>query len=145
MRYALHATLCLTLGAALHAQPPTLTGVWEVAAEAASGTTENGGTWSTVAVNGSLTLTQKGTGLSGSWKGRMPEPWSVIGKVTGDKYEAETEWRDVSVMRDGKQSMERARWIFRGTMSGDTTSGTLTFELENGLTRAQPFSAKRTP
>jgi len=95
-------------------------------------------------MTGTLTLTQEGTDITGSWKGQMPAPWAVTGRLNDRAFVLHTEWRDIPATRDGVQSTARARWIFRGTVSGDNAAGTMTLELESaGGERSQPFKAKR--
>ena len=95
-------------------------------------------------MTGALTLTQEGSDITGSWKGQMPAPWAVTGQLNDRVFVLQTEWRDIPATRDGVESTARARWIFRGTVSGDNAAGTMMLELENaGGDRSQPFKAKR--
>jgi hypothetical protein len=146
-RSALRPTLPIALCAALLVSAGTqaaLDGRWTVTTEAARGTTDNGSNWSLGAITGALTLTQEGSHITGSWKGQMPAPWAVTGQLNDRAFVLQTGWRDIPATRDGVESTARARWIFRGTVSGDNASGTMTLEVENaGGDRSQPFKAKR--
>ena len=136
--------LCAVLLASPRADAASLAGPWTVTTEGARGTTENGSNWSLGAMTGTLTLTQKDNDITGSWKGQMPAPWALTGQLTDRAFVLETEWRDIPATRDGVESTARARWIFRGTVSGDTATGTMTLELQNAAgDRSQPFKAKR--
>ena len=141
-------TLALALFAALltspRAQAASLAGAWTVTTEGARGATEDGGNWSLGAMTGTLTLAEKGTDITGRWKGQMPAPWALTGQLNDPALVLQTEWRDIPATLDGVESTARARWIFRGTVSGDTATGTMTLELQNaGGDRSQPFKAKR--
>jgi hypothetical protein len=136
--------LCAALLMSPHTQAASVAGHWTVTTEAARGTTDGGSNWSLGAMTGALTLTQKGNDITGSWKGQMPAPWALTGQLDDRAFVLETEWRDIPATRDGVESTARARWIFRGTVSGDTATGTMTLELQNaGGDRSQPFKAKR--
>ena len=144
MRPTLAIVLCAALLTSAHAQAASLAGRWTVSTEGARGTTEDGSNWTLGAMTGVLTLTQKGNGISGSWKGQMPAPWALSGQLDDRAFVLQTEWRDIPATRDGVESTARARWIFRGTVSEDTATGTMTLELENARgDRSQPFQAKR--
>ena len=141
LAYALCAALLLS---SLGAQAPSLAGHWTVTTEGARGTTEDGSQWTLGAMTGALTLAQKNKDITGSWKGQMPAPWALTGQLTDRDFVLETEWRDIPATRDGVQSTARARWIFRGTISEDTATGTMRLEVESaGGDRSQPFKAKR--
>jgi hypothetical protein len=115
-----------------------------VTTEGARGTTDDGSNWTLGAITGTLTLTQKDNDVTGSWKGQMPAPWALTGQINAGTFVLQTEWRDIPATRDGVESTARARWIFRGTVSGDTATGTMALELENARgDRSQPFKAKR--
>jgi hypothetical protein len=137
--------LCTTLLTPVSARAQSLSGTWTVTAEGAQGTTDEGGTWSMNALSGVLTLTQQGIDVSGSWKGQMPAPWAVSGQLKDRTFELQTEWREIPLTRDGQKSTTRARWVFRGTVSADTLSGTLSLDLQDRAERPQKFTAKRTP
>jgi hypothetical protein len=144
MRPALAIALCVALSVSAGAQTASVDGRWTVTTEGARGTTDNGSNWSLGAITGALTLTQDGSNIAGSWKGQMPAPWTLTGQLKDRAFVLQTEWRDIPATRDGVQSTARARWIFRGTISGDNADGTMTLELENADgDRTQPFKAKR--
>jgi hypothetical protein len=144
MRPTLTIALCAALLTSPRAQAASLAGPWTVTTEGARGTTDDGSNWSLGAITGALTLAQKGNDITGSWKGQMPAPWVLTGELNDREFVLQTEWRDVPATRAGVESTARARWIFRGTVSGDTATGTMTLELENaGGDRSQPFKAKR--
>lgn len=144
MRPTLTIALCAAFLMSPLTQAVSLAGPWTVTTEAARGTTDDGSNWSLGAFTGALTLTQKGHDITGSWKGQMPAPWALTGQLDDRAFVLQTEWREIPATRDGVQSTARARWIFRGTVSGDTATGTMTLELQNaGGDRSQPFKAKR--
>jgi hypothetical protein len=75
----------------------------------------------------------------------MPDPWSLSGQFTDRGFELRTEWRELPISRNGVKSMARIRWVFRGTVAGDTASGMVSIETEEQEGRGQPFTARRTP
>jgi len=144
----MQSMLAIVLSAALLMSPglqaASVAGPWTVTTEGARGTADDGSSWTLGAITGTLTLAQKDNDITGSWKGQMPAPWALTGQLTDRAFVLQTEWRDIPATRDGQQSTARARWIFRGTVSDDTASGTMSLELENaGGDRSQPFKAKR--
>jgi hypothetical protein len=144
MRPTLVIALCAALLISPRAHAASLAGPWTVTTEGARGTTDNGSNWTLGAMTGTLTLTQKDNEVTGSWKGQMPAPWALTGQLNDGAFVLQTEWRDIPATRDGVESTARARWIFRGTVSEDTATGTMTLELENaGGDRSQPFKARR--
>ena len=145
MRLMTAAALCAALIVSARAQAPSLSGAWTVTAEATEGTTDDGGTWKQNAVSGTLTLDHKGAEVAGSWKGVMANPWTLSGSFKDREFELRTEWRELPITRSGVQSMERVRWVFRGTVTGDTADGTVSIETAKQEGRLQPFTAKRTP
>src|SRR5688500_19684192 len=76
-------------------QSPALTGTWAVEGAAAESQTADGGTFSLTALSGTLTLEQKGEAVTGSWKGRLPEPWPLTGRVQGTTFELQSEVREM--------------------------------------------------
>lgn len=138
------AVFCVMCLAAPSAHSPSLSGIWAVKAEGATVATDDGGSWSVSPVSGSLTLDQNGKMVRGHWQGQMPAAWALAGEITEQTFELQTEWREISISRNGEQSTVRARWSFRGKLSGDTASGTMSLELPGGE-RPQPFTATRTP
>ena len=144
MRTLLIAVVGVSLVTSAVAQPASVSGTWSVTGQGARESTADGENWSIAAISGTLTLEQTGTEITGSWQGQMPNSWSVTGRVDDAGYEVMTEWREIPVARNDTKSMMRARWVFRGSVSGDTMSGTLTLEVERG-NRPQPFTAKRAP
>jgi hypothetical protein len=145
MRLMTAAALCGALVVSARAQAPSLSGVWRLTAEAMEGTTDDGGSWKQNAVSGTLTLDHKDAVVSGSWKGVMPNPWSLSGSFKDRGFELRTEWRELPVTRNGVKSVEAVRWVFRGTATGDTAGGTVSLETAKQEGRLQPFTAKRTP
>ena len=144
MRPILAFVLCTVVLTSPRAEAASLAGSWTVTTEGARGTTDEGSQWTLGAITGTLTLAQKGNDITGSWKGQMPAPWTLIGQLNDRDFVLRTEWREIPATRDGVQSTARARWIFRGTVSEDTAAGTMMLELENaGGDRSQRFKAKR--
>jgi hypothetical protein len=143
----MRATLAIAMCAALltsQVQAASMAGAWTLTTEGGRGTAEDGSNWTLGAMTGTLTLAQKGNEITGTWKGQMPAQWGLSGRLDDRAFVLETEWRDIPATRDGKESTARARWIFRGTVSDDTASGTMTLELEKaGGERSQPFKARR--
>ena len=144
MRPILAFALCAALLTSPRAQATSFAGRWTVTTEGARGTTDDGSQWTLGAMTGALTLAQNGNDITGSWKGQMPAPWALTGQLNDRDFVLQTEWRDIPATRNDGQSTARARWIFRGSVSGDTATGTMMLELENaGGDRSQPFKAKR--
>ncbi len=139
-------SLALLVGVAipLVIQERSLTGRWEVRAEAASGSTAGGGTWSRNAVSGVLTVTQQDGTLTGTWTDARPNPLAFEGRRTGDGFEIRTESRSVSVTIDGTPTTLRMRWTIKGTLEKDRLRGTMSFDREDAeASQPQPFTAER--
>ena len=117
-----------------------VTGRWKVDATAANGTS-----WSLGGLSGTLTLEQKGDAVKGSWQGRQPSAWALTGRVTGTDFECETEARDIPATRNGEETTVQRRWIFRGSVDGDTMSGSMSLAGGDSDTPTQPFTATRQP
>jgi hypothetical protein len=127
----------------LAAQAANVSGSWTLQAEAAEGAFPNGGTWQVGALSGTLTLEQKGDVVTGSWKGRQPEPWKLTGRIDGSKFELQTEDRQIPATRNGEQTTVPRHWIFLGTADRDTLSGSMSLAGSEGEPTSQPFSAAR--
>jgi hypothetical protein len=123
-------------------QAANVSGSWKVDTTAAAGEAD-GSTWSLGALSGTLTLEQKDDAVTGSWKGRQPEPWVLTGRVTGMDFEFQTEARDIPAIRNGEQTTVPRRWIFRGTVDGDKLTGSMSLAGGDGDPPTQPFSAAR--
>ena len=120
------------------AQSSNLSGSWAVEAPAASGANFQLG-----AASGTLTLEQKGEVVTGTWKGRMPEPWKLSGHVKGNAFELQTEFRGVPATVNDEPATVQRRWIFSGTVDGDTMTGSMSLAGGDGEAPTQPFSAAR--
>jgi hypothetical protein len=126
------------------AQTADVSGPWAVQAEAASGVTPSGGTWSRSATSGTLEIVQDGSALKGTWTGPKGEPWSFTGRIEKDRFEVTTVTRDVPATIDGQQTTVPYRWVFRGTAANNRLTGTMAFgRAEKGDDAAQPFTAER--
>ena len=95
------------------------------------------------ALSGTLTLEQKGEAVTGSWKGRLPDPWPLTGRVQGTTFELQTEVRELPVQRNGEKMTVRRSWIFRGSIEGDKLSGSMSLMGGEGDPPTQPFSAAK--
>ena len=134
--------LSIALWAAL--TQASLAGKWTVNIEAASGATDAGGSWSRSALTGTFDIEQSGEALTGSWAAEKGDPWPFTGRVKGEAFELTTSVRDVPVVIDGQKTTARFRWIFSGTIAGESLSGSARFEREGETFRSlQPFSATR--
>lgn len=129
-------TLALSILAA--AQSASLAGTWTLEAQAASG--EN---YQLGAISGTLTLADKDGVVTGTWKGRMPEPWKLTGKVKDKTFELETEVRNVPATTNGEQTTVPRRWVFRGSADGDKMTGKMSLKGGEGEEPTQSFSAVR--
>lgn len=129
-------TLALSILAA--AQSAGLTGTWALEAQAASG--EN---YQLGAISGTLTLADKDGVVTGTWKGRMPEPWKLTGKVKDKTFELETEVRNVPATTNGEQTTAPRKWVFRGSADGDKMTGKMSLKGGEGEEPTQTFSAVR--
>jgi hypothetical protein len=132
-----------TLPILIAAQAANVSGTWSLQADAAEGAFPNGGNWQVGAVSGTLTLEQKGNAVTGSWKGRQPEPWTLTGRIDGSTFELQTEDRQIPATRNGEQTTVSRHWIFSGTVHGDTLSGSMSLAGSEGEPTSQPFSAAR--
>lgn len=119
-----------------------VSGTWSVVADAADGVFPNGEKWQVIPVSGELTLEQNGGSVTGSWKGRQPEPWPLTGRMDGATFELQTEARGIPAMREGKEISVTRRWIFRGTVEGGTLTGSMSLAGEGDPT-TQPFTGVR--
>ena len=131
--------VCLVLALMMAAvQSPNLAGSWAVEAPATSG--EN---FQLGAAAGTLTLEHQGDAVTGTWKGRMPEPWKLTGRVKDNTFELESETRDVPATVDGQATTVPRHWIFRGTADGDKMTGSMQLAGGQGEPPSQAFSAVR--
>jgi hypothetical protein len=131
--------LCLVLALMMAAaQSPNVSGRWAVEAPATSG--EN---FQLGAASGTLTLDHTGDAVTGTWKGRMPEPWKLAGRVKGNSFELESETRQIPATRNDEPTTVPRRWIFRGTAEGDKMSGSMQLAGGDGEPPSQPFTAVR--
>jgi len=131
------------LSALVLAQAPNLSGSWALDAPRTEAPNADGENWVLVAVSGTLTLDMKGEAVTGSWKGRAPEPWPLSGSLKESAFELQTEIRDVQTTRNGEPRTLRRRWIFAGTIDGDMLTGSMRLAGEDGESPPQPFTAKR--
>jgi hypothetical protein len=123
---------------------PSPAGKWTVNIEAASGETDAGGTWSRSALTGTFDIEQAGEALTGSWAAPRGEPWPFTGQFKGEAFELTTTVRDVPVVIDGQKTTARFRWIFSGTVAGESLRGSARFEREAERSGSvQPFTATR--
>lgn len=136
------ADLC-SLDSTARTQESTVAGTWLVQSEAARGETDSGGSWSLSAGSGTLTLEAQGNQLRGTWHGPIGPPWPITGRVAGETFEAQTEFRDIPARKNNRNTTSSVRWGFRGTRSGDTLAGYMTLQSEDGDARSQPFRASR--
>ena len=120
-----------------------LSGGWTLEAPQTEGQTADGSNWVMVALSGTLTLDQKADAVTGSWKGRLPEPWPLTGRLQGATFELQTEVREIPASRNGEKRMLRRRWVFRGTVDGDKMAGSMHLAGEDGESPEQPFTAMR--
>ncbi len=126
------------LSSNLLSQNANLAGNWSVEAPAASGENYQLGPQS-----GLLTLNLNGDEVTGTWKGRMPEPWKLTGRAKENTFELQTETRNLPATRDGEQTTVPRHWIFRGSVGGDELTGTMSLAGGGGVEPTQAFSAAR--
>lgn len=119
-----------------------VSGTWNVVADAAEGVFPNGEKWQVIPVSGELTLEQRGGSVTGSWKGRQPEPWPLTGTMEGAAFHLFTDVRSIPAVQLGKEISVNKRWIFRGTVEGNTLSGSMSLAGDGDPT-TQPFTAVR--
>jgi hypothetical protein len=120
------------------AQSQTLTGSWALEAPGVTGPN-----FQLSSQAGTMTLEQKGDAVTGTWKGRMPEPWKLTGSLRGNAFELQTEVRQLPATRDGESTTVARSWIFRGKVNGDKMTGTMMLAGGEGEPPSQPFSAAR--
>ena len=143
MRAALILTLISTLCADI-AQDRPAAGTWSVKGDAASGTTDGGGTWNRNAVTGTLVIAQNGQTLTGTWTATNRTAVALHGTITGETFEFRTEPREVEVIINGERTAMRLRWTFRGSVAGDTLRGTMSLDREDQESAMpQPFTGDR--
>lgn len=130
--------LAVVLSASLMAQSGNVAGAWALKTEAHPSPGFNIG-----ALSGTLTLAQQDGKLTGSWKGQLPEPWTLSGQLKDGKFEARTEEKEVPAVRDDVTTRIPVRWLFKGSVSGDTLTGTMTMEQGTKHSEPQPFKATR--
>jgi len=124
-------------------QSISLTGVWALEASATETSDDNGNTTRLLALSGTLTLEQKADVVSGSWKGRLPTSWALTGRLDGNRFELQTETRDMPIESNGQRQQVPRHWIFRGTIDGKKLTGTMALAGGEGEPPMQPFSAQR--
>lgn len=120
------------------AQSPNLSGSWALDAAAASGDNFQLG-----ALSGTLTLEHQGDVVTGTWKGRMPEPWKLTGSVKGNTFELQSETRGVPATVNDEPTTVPRHWIFRGSADGDKMTGSMLLAGGEGDPPTQRFSAAR--
>lgn len=131
--------ICLALALMFVAvQSPNISGNWAVDAPATSGPNFQLG-----AASGALTLEHKGDAVTGTWRGRMPDPWKLTGRVKGNTFELETEVRSIPATRNDEPTTVPRRWIFRGAADGDKMTGSMQLAGGEGEPPSQPFTAVR--
>ena len=139
------ASVALLLAIFVVTRGADVSGTWSVAADAAEGVFPNGEKWQVIPVSGELTLEQNGGSVTGSWKGRQPEPWPLTGSMDDGAFHLFTDLRGIPAMREGKEISVNRRWIFRGTVDGNTLSGSMSLAGDDGAPTTQPFMAVRKP
>jgi hypothetical protein len=122
-----------------------VSGTWSVVADTAEGVFKDGSKWSVIPVSGTLTLEQQGNALTGSWKGRQPEPWPLSGRIDGKTFEFQTAVRSIAAVREGQEITVPKRWIFRGTVDGNNLTGSMSLAGEDAEPTTQPFIGVRQP
>ena len=137
------ALTSFSFSAPILAQATNLSGSWALEAPRKEETSADGENWVLVAMSGTLTLVVKDDAVTGTWKGRAPQPWQVNGSVKGNAFELQTEMRDLQTSRNDEVRTVRRRWIFAGTIDGDTLTGSMRLAGDDGESPAQAFSAKR--
>ena len=65
------------------------------------------------------------------------------GQLKDGKFEVRSDRKDVDATSDDVNSKVQVRWVFRGSVSGDTMTGTMTLERDGGESLPQPFKATR--
>jgi hypothetical protein len=141
MRIAM-AVLLATLYGPAFAQS-NLAGVWAVDVKAAKVQTGDGTNWELVAISGTLTLEQHGDAVTGTWRGRMPDPWKITGRIEKNSFELQTEVRNLPTTKNGEKTTIARSWIVRGSINGNTLSGLFILAGGDGDAPAQPFTAAR--
>ena len=143
----MRAVLLVTLTSALFAaavQDRSAAGTWNVKGEAASGTTDGGGTWNRNAISGTLVIAQNGPSLTGTWTATNRTAVALQGNITGGRFEFRTDPREVEVTVNGERTTMRLRWTFRGSVAGETLQGTMSLDREDqDSAMPQPFTADR--
>jgi len=98
-------------------------GTWNVVIPAGSEKRPDGGTASWKEIRGTLILTQKGNDIKAVW--RALDEWTLTGRVDADgRFALESEEREISGTRNGKEERIPARWIIRGAPKDGTLAGT---------------------
>jgi hypothetical protein len=125
-------------------QAASLSGTWTLTSPAASGETENGGTFSRTAISGTLELEQTGNSVTGRWRGPKGDPWQLTGKVQDGKFELRSESRKMPVVVDDATTNVSMHWRFRGAADGDKLTGTMALSRDDAEpNRMFPFTAAR--
>lgn len=119
-------------------QSANISGSWALESQAATGDGYNLG-----AISGTLALEEKDGAVTGTWKGRMPEPWKLTGKVKDKTFELETEVRNIPATTNGEQTTVPRKWVFRGSADGDKMTGKMSLKGGEGEEPTQSFSAVR--
>ena len=81
-----------------------LSGGWALEAPQTEGQAADGSNWLMVALSGTLTLDQKADAVTGSWKGRLPEPWPLTGQLQGATFELQTYFSDAEASDDRRDA-----------------------------------------
>ena len=131
----MHAILLLASLAA------TATGTWDLKSDEMKSEK-----WTLSPIAGTLVLEERGTELKGTWTGPMKEePWILTGQIKDGTFDLRSEPREIDVTRDGAKSKVKARWVFRGTVTDDTMTGTMMLDRDSdtGVLPRRPFKATR--
>jgi hypothetical protein len=98
-------------------------GTWNVIIPAGSEKRPNGGTADWKEIRGTLTVTQKGSDLQGTW--RALDEWSLTGRVDDEgRFALESGEREIPATRNGRKERVPARWVIRGALKDGALAGT---------------------
>jgi hypothetical protein len=120
-----------------------LAGTWTIQSETTTVTNDSGGTSTAAGATTTATLKQSGETVTGTWSTVKSGDWPLKGRLQGNRFELETDVRDLPVIRNGEKTTVKGHWTFSGTIDNDALRGTMSLQTENGATLSQPFAATR--
>jgi hypothetical protein len=132
IRASLIAAVVLSLASFVTRAVPDVSGHWKVAMAGEKQKT----------IEGSLTITQKGSALTAAWQ--SIDAWTLTGTIDEKGgFVLQSELRPIPFNDGGKQGSAQARWVFRGTLTSGSLTGTAALEIAGRAPMQRKWSATK--